>query len=320
MKKTISMILIISIISMSGCISGDSNTPVDIQKFERQNKNLDAKIVDIRFDRDDIRAGEKVTAELLIDNTGSENITGETIEIKAKVKTLDDFLANLALMIMSEEKKSKTYSMDFDTGIKPGTNGKLSAVFHTIQELEGRNLSGTYDITITLSVNGQKVDARVLPLTLLKGTPREFTPVPTPSPTSTPTSTPTPDTPAVTVTQEPAAIPEPVEVNIPTGYVNYTRIYNSYIDPQLKLNAGDAVEWNNIDDTTYTLVEMDNKISNITLKDNRRYRLIFNRTGDYHFKLLYSGLRTAPTEQEIIVRYNPSALPNAANNATNKTE
>ena len=84
MNKNLPIILIILIaVALSGC-TGQSTTTngtlIEVQNFDPANPNLDAKIVDIKFDRNDIRAGEIVTPELVIANTGSEKITKETIE------------------------------------------------------------------------------------------------------------------------------------------------------------------------------------------------------------------------------------------------
>ena len=93
---------------------------------------------------------------------------------------------------MSEEKKTRVIDpIEFETEIEPGTIKSVSARFHTIKEMEGRSLAGTYEITMTLSVNGQKVETRVNPITLHLGDVREFTPAPTPVPSPTPTPVPT---------------------------------------------------------------------------------------------------------------------------------
>jgi len=185
-KWIFGVIIIFAVLALGWYGTQDSSslaisTPTtSILKIEPENTNLDAKVVDVKIDHYDVRAGEKLTTELLIANTGIETITSETVEIKTKIKTLDDTLANMALKTMSEEQKTRNYFMDFNTEIKPGTNGKIAAVLNTIEQMQGRSLAGTYEMTITLSVNGQKVEARIMPLTLKSGTPRVFTPVPTP--------------------------------------------------------------------------------------------------------------------------------------------
>lgn len=316
LMKLISVVLLILIVvALSGC-SGSNNETVstDTKKYEKTNLNLDAGIVKVKFDRDNVIAGEKVLAELLVGNTGSEKITNETIEIKAKVLTLDDTLANLYLKTMSDEKKTGVFALDFDTTIEPGKNDRISAVFRTEKERQGRNLAGTYEVTINLFVNGQYADTKVLPITLYPGTPKDFTPTPvptpTPSPTPTPISTPTPaPTSIITATPTPTPAPTPTpEIEVtPTGKVVYTKIYNSYFsDPVLKINAGDKVEWNNMDDITYTMIEINKKTSNITIRDGKRITYGFNWTGNYLFNLTYSGLRTAPKQQSISVRVNAS--------------
>ncbi len=314
MNRLFPIILVILIVSaISGCTgpketTSFKNAPVQVQRFERANPNLDAIVTEIKFDRDDIRAGEKVTAELMVLNSGTETITNETVEIKAKVKTLDDTLANLALKTMSDEKKTREFSLDFDTEIKPGTKEKISAYFNTVKEMQGRNLAGAYDVTITLSVNGQKIEARTLPITLLSGEPREFTPTPTPSPTPTPTPMPTPaPTITVTATPTPTPTPEPVVVATPTGISVYSRVKGDrFVYPTLQINAGDKVLWDNMEDTIYTIAEMNKKIANITLRDSGKAEYIFNTTGNYTFGLYYNLMRTAPSIQTISVRINAS--------------
>ncbi|HEY9246399.1 MAG TPA: hypothetical protein VIO11_06080, partial [Candidatus Methanoperedens sp.] len=250
--------------------------------------------------------GEAVTADLIVANTGTEKISEEEVEIKARLLTLDDFMANLYIKTMSDEKKTVSFPVNFSEEIGPGSVKTLNAKFHTQKEMQGKSLAGTYELKIILSINGQKVDSKVMQITLHPGTPREITPtaVPTPATTPTPVPTPTPaPTPEITEPPKPTPTPIPVVVATPTGKVNYTRIYNSYFQESIiNIGAGDAIEWNNIDDITYTLVEKDNKLSNITIRDGKRTMYIFNQTGDYHFKMIYTSLRTDPVEQEIIVK------------------
>ncbi len=321
MNKTFPIILIILIVTaLSGCTGSNTTTsintaPVQVQRLEHPDPNLDATVTELKFDRNDIRAGEKVTAELMVLNAGTENITNETVEIKAKVNTLDDFLANMYLKTMSDEKKTGTKTIDFDSMenpyylIKPGEKKMLSAVFPTEKERQGRSLAGTYDVTITLSVNGQKIEARTFPITLLSGETRVFTPTPTPSPTPTPTPTPTP-VPKITViaTPTPTPTPEPVVEATPTGKLVSARVMSSILYPtSLQINAGDEVVWDNRDeDISYTIAEMDKKIGNITLPADGKTNYIFNTTGNYRFGLYYDFMRTAPSIQTISVRINAS--------------
>jgi len=312
------IVLIILVVALSGCTgtgSESSNTTtVQVQKIEHENTNLDAKVVDVKLEPDDIRAGEKVTAQLLIANTGTETITSETVEIKAKVITLDDTLANLALRTMSEEQKMRNYSMDFNTEIKPGTNGKISAVFKTIEQMQGRSLAGTYEITITLSVNGEKVEATIMPVTLKSGTPREFTPVPTPSPTPIPTPTPaTVPTTVITEIATPTPTPEPTPyvAATPTGKIISARIIShgmssGFAQTNLQIDAGDQVIWANMIDNSYTIEEMDNKIPKIIVRDLGNANYIFNTTGIYNLKLISNPVSGSPSTQTITVRYNAS--------------
>jgi len=318
MNKNLPLILLIILaVALSGCTGSGSESPknptiVEVQKIDHENTNLDARVVEVKLVPEDIRAGEKVTAELLIANTGIETITNETIDIKATVQTLDDTLANVALKTMSEEQKSRNYSMDFNTVIKPGTNGKIAAVFKTIEQMQGRSLAGTYVITITLSVNGQKVEARMMPITLLSGTPREFTPVPTPSPTQTPIPKSTPTPVSTTEIATPAPTPEatPYVAATPTGIIRPTRIKSDkFMESLIKIDVGDKLLWDNYDITSlkYTIVEQDGKISNITLLPTKKVSYIFNVTGDYRFLLYYQNMQgKSPSQQTIQVRVNAS--------------
>jgi hypothetical protein len=312
MSKNLLMILLILIaVALSGCTgeSSPKGTPVEVQKFDRANPNLNGQIVDVKFDRDDIRAGEIATPELFIANTGSEKIKNETVEITAKVKTLDDFLANLYLKTMSEEKKTRIIDpINFQTEIEPGTVKPISAGFHTIKEMEGRSLAGTYEINITLSVNGQKVEARVFPITLHPGEVREVTPTPTPSLTPTPTvnSTPIP-TIKKTETPKPTPTPEPVVIVAePTGKIIAINVKDDKFSiTNIKIDAGDKVRRINYNpDDNYDIIEMTEKIPTIVLRDSASY--IFNTTGDYKFGAYYKNMAKDPSTMTISVRVNAS--------------
>lgn len=297
------IVLILLAVALSGCTGSESlkTTSVEVQRFDRANQNLDAKIVDDKLEPDDVRAGEKVTANLFIANTGSEKITSETIDIKAKVKTLDDSLANLYLMTMSDEKKTRSIDpIEFETEIEPGTVKTVTANFNTIKEMQGRSLAGTFEITITLSVNGQKIEARILPVTLKSGTPREFTRAPTPIPTQTPTHVPTPQITGIKTTT-PTPEPIPFVASTPTGksvtiFVKDDRYYPANIT----IGAGDMVLWVNKMDSDYTLVEKDKKIPDMVLRARNSY--IFNTTGDYRIELYFKPMRGEPRILTIGVR------------------
>jgi len=306
MRRIFLIILILLFATFSGCITSktpDENAQSETQKFEPANPNLDARIVEIKISPDDVRAGEDVTADLIIANIGKEKITHETIEIKAKVNTLDDFVGSLALKVLSEDKKTRTYTMSFDEEIKPETVKPLTAVFHTVREMQGRNLAGTYAVTITLSVNGQKVESKVVPITLRPGKPREpnETKYTTPLPTETPEST---ATPTITATPTPEPTPEAVTVN-PSGIIHVTRILGyKFGEPKVTIDAGDTLQWYNLDDDTMTLVEADGKMDNISVSN--RKNIIFNTTGKYTFKMYYPRMRVEPPVQVINIILNQS--------------
>lgn len=316
MNKNLPIIVLIFLaVALSGCTGSDSSKPdskittMEVQKIEHENTKLDAKIVDLKFDREDIRAGEKVTAQLLVANIGSEKVTKETVEIKAKLMTLDDSLANIYLKTMSEEKRTRIIEpIEYEIEIEPGTVKTVSATFNTIKEMEGRSLAGTYEITITLSVNGQKVESNILSITLLSGTPREFTPVPMPPPTPTPVHTP-----GITVMATPTPTPEPTPyvAATPTGKTIDTRIValgqsDGFAVSTLQIDAGDQVLWVNKLDRAYTIEEVDNKIPIINVREIGRANYIFNTTGDYKFELKYRQMRGQPSTQTISVKQNTS--------------
>ncbi len=214
MKRLIPIILVLLVIALSGCTGQDVPADPEGQTFDRTNLNLNGKMMDIELLPGDARAGENITANLVVGNTGNENIVSETIEIKARARSLDDFLANLALLAMSEEKKTMTFSIDYNEEIKPGMIKPFSHVFPTLRELKGRNLAGTYDITIVLAVNGQKVESKSLKLKLRSGKPRGASTItsniPSYTPSITAAATPTPAaTASATVTETPAPTPTP---------------------------------------------------------------------------------------------------------------
>jgi len=128
----------------------------------RVNPNLSARIVgDIVFDKPVYRAGDKVMATMVIENTGTERITKEKIKIRATARKLDDFVANLALKTMSVEKKSQDYEMEFSEVVEPGNISEIGpVVFHTQAKMNGVPLAGEYNIQLTLYVNGQWAETR----------------------------------------------------------------------------------------------------------------------------------------------------------------
>lgn len=75
-------------------------------------------------------------------------------------------------------------------------------------------------------------------------------------------------------------------VSTPTGKTIVTKVINSkYSQPDLQINAGDEVIWNNEDPVEYMIIEMDKKITNISLSDNGKAKYIFNTSGNYKFGL-----------------------------------
>ncbi len=316
MKRLISIILVLIIVALSGCTGQDVLSETEGQTFDRANLNLDGKMMDIELSPNDARAGENITAKLVVGNTGTENVISETIEIQAKARSLNDFFANLALTAMSNEKKTMTFTTEFTEEIKPGMIKTLTRVFPTPRELKGRNLAGSYDITVILSVNGQRVELKTVKLKLGSGVPREIYNTQEPASTvastvaTTATATPTPTVTAAlteTPTPTPTPIPTPPEaVTVePTGKIYVTRIMGwKFGEPSLTINAGDTLQWYNLDDDIMNLVEVDGKIPNQTVNSRRNYN--FTTTGIYHFKMFYPKMRVDPPEQVITVILNQS--------------
>ena len=89
-------------------------------------------------------------------------------------------------------------------------------------------------------------------------------------------------TPTTTYTLEPVVVATPTGIITPLKIMDFKfRILN------VQINAGDEVLWNNFDEDYYTIVELDNKIANITLKGTGKASYIFNRSGSYKFGLYY---------------------------------
>ncbi len=219
MKRLFTIIIILLILALSGCTGQDVSNETGGQTFERSNPNLNGKMMNLELLPNDARAGENITANLVVGNIGKENIVSETIEIRAKAKSLEDSLANLALVAMSDEKKTMAFTMNFNEGIKPDTIKQLTYVFPTPRELQGRNLAGTYEITVILSVNEQKVESKSIKLKLRSGKPRDSsgTQVNAQSGIQTGTATPAPTSQAaVTATAVATAIATQTPIPTPT--------------------------------------------------------------------------------------------------------
>jgi len=313
MKRLIPVIIVFLVVVLSGCTGQDSSSETDGQIFERANPNLNGKMMDIELLPKDARAGEKITASLVVGNTGAENVNSETIEIKARARSLDDLLANIALMAMSEQKKTITFSSDYKEDIKPGMIKPLTHVFPTPLELKGRSLSGTYDVTVILSVNGQKVESKSMVLKLRSGKPRDGSNTLADTSSGTVATTPmvTGTVPATTVTATPTptptSTPEAVTVDQPTGFIRLSIIQggSKFGEPTITINAGDTIQWKHFDnDDVLTLAEMDGKIPNQTVRARTNY--VFNTTGTYRFQLFYSKMRIVPPVQVINVVLNTS--------------
>jgi len=67
---------------------------------------------------------------------------------------------------MSEEERSRTYTMDFSEPINPGQTKTLSASFTTPEKMYGVSLAGDYDTVVVLNVNGKTVGSLEVKLTL----------------------------------------------------------------------------------------------------------------------------------------------------------
>ncbi|MDO8727813.1 MAG: hypothetical protein Q7J35_17285 [Candidatus Methanoperedens sp.] len=290
MKRLISIVIILLIVAFSGCTDQKDSAQPEGQIFERANLNLNGEMMSIELTPTDARAGENITAKLVVSNTGSEIIKSETIEIQAKARSLNDFLANLALTMMSNEKKTMTFPAEFTEEIKPQMFKTLTRVFPTPRELKGRNLAGSYDITVILSVNGQKVESKTIELKLGSGTPREIytrqeieltpaiTATPAPAVTATPTATP------ITT---PTPVPTPEKVTVDSYIFSWTDVpgtdetrLKEYLKTKYSLdwidNAkiektnGSKVITLNSDDKYVSLTMVENGIDiNLTINDGR---------------------------------------------------
>jgi plastocyanin len=313
MKRLFPIILVLMVVVLSGCTGQDASSGTEGHTFDRANLNLNGKMMDLEFLPTDVRAGEKVTTNLVVGNTGTENIVRENIEIKVKAISLNDFLANIALLAMSESKKTLTFSKEYNEEIKPGMIKPLTYVFPTPLELKGKNLAGTYSVTILLSVNGQDVDSRTMNMKLRSGKPRDDlnTTANTSSGTVTVTSAPTVTVTAsstTTATPTPTSTPaqKPVGATIaPTGILYVTRIMGyKFSEPNLSIDAGDTLQWHNLDDDTMTLAEMDGKIPNQSVYERTYYN--FTTTGTYRFQMFWPRMRVDPPVQVINVVLNQS--------------
>ncbi len=319
MKRLFPIVIVLLVVVLSGCTGRDTSSEMKGQIFERANLNINGKMMDIQLMPNDARAGEKITANFVVGNTGSESISSEMIEIKAKAKSLDDFLANIAVMLMSNEKKTVTFSNDYSEEIKPGMIKPFTHDFPTPMELRDRSLSGIYEVTIILSVNGQQVESKSMNLQLRSGKPRDGsntqantssgtvsnTSSGTVSSTSTPMVTAS-ASPATTVTAAPTPTPTPVAVTVePTGKIYVTRIMSyKFGEPSLSIDADDTLQWYNLDDETMTVAEIDGKIPNQSVYSRRNYN--FTTTGTYKFQLFYSKMRVDPPVQILTVKLNQS--------------
>ncbi|HWR26250.1 MAG TPA: hypothetical protein VN316_00050, partial [candidate division Zixibacteria bacterium] len=172
------------------------------------------------------------------------------------------------------------------------------------------NLAGKYSVMVILSVNGQKVDSRVIQFTLNSGKSKkpnttQSNASPTVTVTSAPTSTLTP-VPTITSTPAPTPQPTPEAVTVePSGIIRVTRIMGyKFGEPSLTIDAGDTLQWYNLDDDTMNLVEVDGKMDNISVSNRRNIN--FTTTGKYTFKMYYPKMRVEPPVQVINVILNQS--------------
>lgn len=127
---------------------------------------FNGKIESVTFGKENYKAGDTVNAEMKVKNIGEGNITSEKIIIKVKCVELESFGGNMLLNTLSDEEKTKTYTMSFSDVILPGESKTLSASFKTPKEMSGVSLSGEYDLSLTLKVNGHNVDQKNLDLVL----------------------------------------------------------------------------------------------------------------------------------------------------------
>jgi len=122
----------------------------------------------------------------------------------------------------------------------------------------------------------------------------------------------------VSVSSQNISIPsvpvEPVTVSAISGKTIVTKVINSnYGQPNLLINAGDEVIWNNEDPVEYVIIEKEKKITNISLSDNEKAKYIFYTSGNYRFDLYrkYDMLRMSRITQNILV-IPPTSIPAAS--------
>jgi len=99
--------------------------------------------------------------------------------------------------------------------------------------------------------------------------------------------------------------PLPEVVATPTGNIIYTKVITSkFGQPDLKINAGDEVVWLTEAPFGYKIVEIDKKIGDINVLKDWKARFVFNKSGNYRFRLFINHSYTyeaTPSIQNIKV-------------------
>lgn len=129
----------------------------------------------------------------------------------------------------------------------------------------------------------------------------------TPITTINPTAIPTPISTVIALNDsitDPKIFKENI-AQIPKGKIVYSKVVgNRFTKSDIEVNSGDEVLWDSYDDTTLTIVELDNKIDDITLKGFGRAKYQFTMAGNYRFGLFYKSTQISRSTQNINVIVN----------------
>jgi len=214
---------------------------------------------------------------LKYDTLGDE-VTDFRVDLKIKniASEKDSFRSYDAVILSGTNQYERSYNSKLESSdIYPGIVKEGYIIFEDIPEtlvgqikiIAGTSLDDSYNkLTYEYIVKISSTQVKTA------GTATQVQVVSTSSATSTPTYV------------------KPVVVATPTGIITTLKIMNfKFSTLNVQINAGDEVLWNNFDENYYTIVELDNKIANITLKGTGRASYIFNWSGSYKFGLYYQN-------------------------------
>lgn len=99
--------------------------------------------------------------------------------------------------------------------------------------------------------------------------------------------------------ETPVSIPENNSI-IPTGKKIVLKVIaNTFLQTNIEAKVGDEIIWNSFDGETVTIVELDKKTPNITLKGFGRANYLFTSPGNYIFNLFYQSTQISSSAQNI---------------------